>query len=130
MMEFSGLPREHPLYSETNFCVPSKWKVETFDIYEYVSAKPRLYSYLIRCSQCLEWPSLLCKNCSGKLVSVSASKSIRSTLTHEILKQLVLGYCEQQTDASKFVFDPRRFFVAGHSVALGHWKTRYGGFSI
>jgi len=133
-VDFSRLPPSHILYDTSIKNKLGSWKLTELNIYQFISLKSKIFSYVCVCDKCFNTFDPKCKFCAyynrGKIGATGYPKSAAMNLNHQHYnKVLQEKYSEFKLNESRSQFrfnslDTRRYFVDREkSFALGHYKT-------
>jgi hypothetical protein len=130
-IDYSALPESHPLYSSANQCKVGMWKLVQLNIFEFISIKSKLFSYVTRCDLCKQDYTEGCLYCKvytrGRMGAAGVNKSFKSSMSHDFYRQLLSSTevvsVNAENNQRKFTsLDIRRYFPANceRSFAFGN----------
>lgn len=139
--DYSNFPNNHFLYSKQNEGVHGIWKISELNIFEYISVRPRLFSYICFCKGCGTTFTTFCESCNvnsrGKKCASSLPKSVKKFLTHEFYRQLLKcdgvqeitvenGLTNYNSKLKLTAVDTRRYLLEDgiNTIPLGHYNIR------
>jgi len=132
-MDFSRLPPSHVLYSDFLKDALGVWKLTELNIYQHVSIKSKVFSYITICDLCSNTYTNTCSFCKhykkGRLGFAGFPLALRAHVDHEYFLGVVGGVekdkiIEQSRSHYRLnALDLRRYFINNtRSLAYGHYR--------
>jgi hypothetical protein len=137
-VDFSKLPKSHELYAANLKNHLGSWKLTELNIWQVVSIKSRLFSYITRCDKCYEHYNEKCDfgkvYSRGKIGAAGITKAKKKKLDHNYFCGLLFetGIPSESKDYNFNLLDTRRYFPGDSFSSLphGHYRTKLGSSGV